>query len=427
MRYRAASTLLVLPLVLAACAGADAREPSRPPSASAATQAAALAPGLADSHFHIANYAMQGIPIKTLIDDYMGDVVQRSVVYGLPLQQKWDPYEDYADGRMPPNYYMGPDAPMYFYSAIDDMVATDYATLSAEDRLRVDPMIVGFNPMDGYGAQHVRRMLLMHPGTFVGVGEFSVHKELVEDKIADDAPVRTDGTLPADARTSSPSTLESPALDELLELATEAGLVVALHSDVYPATVTPAGEIRSLAPDEPYTQEMIALCQRTPDATVIWAHTGLGRFVKPAPDHLDQVRAVLDGCPAWSIDLSWDLVQRTIVEPAEGMPSTADWVALIQDYPDRVLWGSDSVIHTKNKIDDAGEVVLGAAMPVADYRAVTTILDPVMAALPVDVAAKVRGLNHARIFDRARADVRAWEAEHAAESIWDLPDPVLRE
>ena len=65
-------------------------------------------------------------------------------------------------------------------------------------------------------------------------------------------------------------------------------------------------------------------------------------------------------------------------------------------------------------------------MAVADYRAVTEILDPVLDALPDDVAAKVRGGNHARIFDRARTQVREWEADHSGDSIWDLPEPRLR-
>jgi hypothetical protein len=53
-----------------------------------------------DSHFHIANYAMQGVPLKTLIDRYMGDKVFRSVVFPLPLQQKWDRFEHYAGDKI---------------------------------------------------------------------------------------------------------------------------------------------------------------------------------------------------------------------------------------------------------------------------------------------------------------------------------------
>jgi hypothetical protein len=49
-----------------------------------------------DTHFHISNYAYQGVSLKTLIDQYMGDKIVRSVVMPLPLQQKWDRFEHYA-------------------------------------------------------------------------------------------------------------------------------------------------------------------------------------------------------------------------------------------------------------------------------------------------------------------------------------------
>jgi hypothetical protein len=91
---------------------------------------------------------MQGVPLKTLIDKYMGDRLVRSVVFPLPLQQKWDRFEHYAGDKMPPNYNMGPKAGMYYYSFIDMMVAVDYLKLSEADKARLDPMIVGFNPMD---------------------------------------------------------------------------------------------------------------------------------------------------------------------------------------------------------------------------------------------------------------------------------------
>jgi len=158
---------------------------------------------------------------------------------------------------------------------------------------------------------------------------------------------------------------------------------------------------------------------------VIWAHTGLGRFVKPTADHLDRVKAILDACPNWSIDLSWDLVQKYMVAPEPGMPTTKQWTDFINTYQDRVLWGSDSVIFTKNSVDDAGQVVLGAPMKVKDYQGITGILDPIMSQLPPAAVDKVRWGNFARIFDKARSDVRAWETAHAADNIWNLPAPTM--
>jgi predicted TIM-barrel fold metal-dependent hydrolase len=376
-----------------------------------------------DSHFHIANYAMQGIPLKTLIDKYMGDKVVRSVVFPLPLQQKWDRFEHYAGDKIAPNYYMGPKAGMYYYSFIDTMVAMDYLKLSEADKARLDPMIVGFNPMDQYGVNHIKRLLILFPGVFTGIGEFSVHKELVGDKIDDDltrANMAPGEALPPDATDSSRNTLYNPSLKTIFDFAAEAGLIVNLHSDVYPARVTYDGKVISMAPEAPYTPGMKRLCKESPNTTVYWAHTGLGRFVKPAPDHLRQVSEILDACPNWYADLSWDLVQKYMVEPKPGMPSLDDWANFVIKYQDRLLWGSDTVIYTRNKIDDKGNLIVGSEMPVADYLAVMDILKPLWKKVGPEVSRKVKVANHLRLFDAARLKVRKWEAAHAKDNVWNL-------
>jgi predicted TIM-barrel fold metal-dependent hydrolase len=376
-----------------------------------------------DSHFHIANYAMQGVPLKMLIDKYMGDKVVRSVVFPLPLQQKWDRFEHYAEDKIPPNYYMGPKAGMYYYSFVDAMVAMDYLKLSKADKARLDPMIVGFNPMDQYGVNHIKRLLILFPGVFTGIGEFSVHKELVGDKIDDD-PTRSnmlpDEALPADATDSSRNTLYNPSLKTIFNFAAEAGLIVNLHSDVYPARVMYDGKILSMAPEAPYTAGMKNLCKESPKTAVYWAHTGLGRFVKPASNHLQIVSEILDACPNWYADLSWDLVQVYIVDPKLGMPSLDDWVNFVKKYQDRLLWGSDTVIYTRNKIDENGRLVTGKEMSVADYLAVIDMLKPLWDKVGSEVSRKVKMGNHARLFDAARVKVRVWEAAHAKDNVWNL-------
>lgn len=379
---------------------------------------------IADSHFHIANYAMQGVPLKTFIDKYMGNQITRSVVFALPLQQKWDYYEHYAGDRMAPNYYMGPKAGLYYYSAIDTMIALDFLKLTEADKARLDPMIVGFNPMDRYGVNHIKRMLLLFPGVFEGVGEFTIHKELVTDKI-EDQPIGENMApgerLPPDAGPSTVNSLYDPSLKAVLDFAGQAGLVVCLHNDLYPARVTTAGKVISLSPQAPYTAALAHLCLSSPKATVDWAHTGLGRFVKPTKNHLKMVSQTLDACANWYTDLSWDLVQAYIVHPEPGMPSLDEWARFVTKYQDRILWGSDSVIYTRNRIDDKGNPVRGGAMPVEDYLAVKDILKPLWDKVGPEVANKVMYANHVRLFDTARLKVRAWEAAHAKDNVWDLP------
>lgn len=410
--HKIRETLVLIPILVLCCAAAVHGDDSD---------------SYIDSHFHIANYAMQGIPLKKLIDTYMGDKVLRSVVFALPLQQKWDRFERYAGDKIPPNYYMGPKAGMYYYSFIDTMVAMDYLRLSAADKARLDPMIVGFNPMDQYGVNHIKRLLLLFPGVFTGIGEFSVHKELVGDKIDDDlikANMPPGGKLPPDATDSSRNTLYNPSLRTIFDFAAEAGLIVNLHSDVYPARVSYDGKVISLSPRTPYTAGMQQLCKESPRTTVYWAHTGLGRFVKPAPDHLRIVSEILDACPNWYADISWDLVQSYMVEPKPGMPAMEEWAGFLTKYQDRILWGSDTVIVTKNKIDDKGNPVRGTEMPVADYRAVADILKPLWLKVSPEVSRKIRVTNHIRLFDAAKSKVRAWEAAHANDNVWNLGGDV---
>ena len=63
-------------------------------------------------------------------------------------------------------------------------------------------MITGFNPGDMYAADHIRRVLQTFPGVFTGIGEFTIHKEFVSDKVR-----------------PGPASLLDPALDSVLAAA----------------------------------------------------------------------------------------------------------------------------------------------------------------------------------------------------------------
>ncbi len=378
----------------------------------------------ADAHFHISNYAYQGVSLKNLVRHYLGGKIVRSTVMPLPLQQKWDPFEHYADDKIVPNYYMGPKAELYYYAFADAMIAKEFQTLSQREKAMLDPMITGFNPMDAYAAQHIKRALLTFPGVFSGIGEFTVHKEIVSGKIAGD-PLRytAKGSLPVDIGKGGKMTLYSPALKDILDVVAETGLVATLHNDIYETEVKYDGSKVKKNPKAIYTDGLIHLCQESPRATVIWAHTGLGRFVKPTARHLELVSRVMEACPRWSVDISWDLVQKNIVSPDVDMPALEAWTHFIQKYQDRVLWGSDTVIYSRNKLDDAGAAKKGERMSVRDYEAVADVLKPLWDSLTPEVSAKVKRGNYTRLFDAARRQVRSWEKAHARDDVWDLRTP----
>ncbi|MDQ3022285.1 MAG: hypothetical protein M3R36_17200 [Bacteroidota bacterium] len=97
-----------------------------------------------DSHFHLTNYIQEGITLQAYLD-MMDGVVERSTVFGIPLQQMWA-YGN--DGDDAPQYYLDSDSPLYYYSFTDAYVAQQYLSLSEKSKKRFDPMITGFNPAD---------------------------------------------------------------------------------------------------------------------------------------------------------------------------------------------------------------------------------------------------------------------------------------
>jgi hypothetical protein len=332
-----------------------------------------------DSHFHLTNYVQQGTPVADYLA-IMGDKVERSTLFGIPLQQTWS-YEN--SGDFAPTYYLQTDAPLYYYSFTDAFIAMAYRSLPPAQQARLDPMITGFNPADMYGVDHIRRVLETFPGVFSGIGEFSVHKEFVSSKVAGEG-----------------ATLTDPALDRILDFAAEAGLVVILHCDI---------DMPFAKQDtEPvYLTQMKALLKRHPKATIIWAHTGLGRIVHPPnsqasgggfesnPNHRALVAAILED-PALShvyFDISWDEVAKYAISSPEIEKATAE---LFSRYPDRFLFGTDNV----------------APKDQATQLRVFHLWDRIFGALAPEDSYAIRRGNYVRLFDAARLRVRAWERGH---------------
>jgi hypothetical protein len=339
--------------------------------------ASAQEPLFHDSHFHLTNYVQKGTDIRDFLD-IMGDRVGRSTLFGIPLQQTWS-YEN--SGDFAPTYYLHSDAPLYYYSFTDAMIATAYLSLGDEERARFDPMITGFNPADMYAADHIRRVLEIYPGVFSGIGEFTIHKEFVSSKVAGNVASLTD-----------------PALDRILEFAGEAGLVVLIHSDI---DVPFASDTDSLI----YLKQMIELLIRHPETTVIWAHIGLGRVVAPIHtdvalateertiDQLDIVERVINE-PRLShvfFDISWTEVAKYAIRSPEAIESTASF---LDKHSTRFLFGTDNV----------------APQDQDTHLAVYRMWDPVWERLSDEASANIRLRNYERLFDAARTKVRAWEA-----------------
>ncbi len=320
-----------------------------------------------DSHFHLTNYVQRGPDLKAFLA-IMGNRVGHSALFGIPLQQTWSMHIDGTNG---PTYYLNTDAPLYYYSFTDAQIAMEYKSLSPREQARFDPMITGFNPTDMYARDHIRRVLEIFPGVFTGIGEFTIHKEFVSAKVA-----------------GGVASLLNPALDSVLSFAAEVGLVVLIHNDV---------DVPFAKPGSPpaYLAQMRELLLRHPTTTIIWAHTGVGRVVRPVTRHVEMLESLLSD-PRLShlyFDLSWDEVAKYIVASDTTIAVTA---ALVNRFPDRFLFGTDVVAPTDPEM----------------YYRVFEIYKPFLDKLPPTTRALLLRGNYERLFGAARKRVRAWEAAH---------------
>lgn len=332
-----------------------------------------------DSHFHLTNYVQKGTDIHKYLE-IMGDKIGRSTLFGIPLQQTWS-YEN--SGDYAPTYYLQSDAPLYYYSFTDAFIASAYLRLKPDERNRLDPMITGFNPADMYAADHIRRVLETFPGVFTGIGEFSIHKEFVSSKVAGDTASLTD-----------------PALDRILDLAGEVGLVVIIHNDIdMPFAKAGAEPV--------FLTQMKDLLRRHPKTTIIWAHLGLGRVVHPvqgqaspgvaerSPRFQEIVESILSDSAYKHVyfDISWDEVAKYAVSSPETVKNSA---GMLNKYPDRFLFGTDNV----------------APPDQATQLRVYDMWTPIWKLLTPETSEKIRKGNYVRLFDEGRRKVRAWELKN---------------
>jgi predicted TIM-barrel fold metal-dependent hydrolase len=220
-------------------------------------------------------------------------------------------------------------------------------------------------------------VLKTFPGVFSGIGEFTVHKEFVSSKIGGDT-----------------ASLQNPALDRILDFAGEVGLLVIIHNDIDTPFSPNQSDIPSSepGPQPVYLSQMQALIKRHPKTTIIWAHTGVGRIVRPIKAHAVTLDSMLSD-PAFSnlyFDISWTEVAKYVVSSPEATQLTAN---LINRYPDRFLFGTDEV----------------APQDQQKYLRVYETYKPLFALLTPDASEKLRLKNYERLFDEARSKVRAWE------------------
>jgi predicted TIM-barrel fold metal-dependent hydrolase len=174
-----------------------------------------------------------------------------------------------------------------------------------------------------------------------------------------------------------------------LDFAGEVGLVVLIHNDMdvpFPKEGLPPA----------YLERMKDVLRRHPKTTIIWAHTGLGRVVRPAKGHAAILEGILADPQMKNVyfDISWDEVAKYLTATPESLQVSAN---LINRFPDRFLFGTDEVAPSSQE----------------QYLKVYYQYEPLWKLLSNEASEKVRKGNYERLFDEARIRVRAWEKANA--------------
>ena len=266
-----------------------------------------------DAHLHFVDFFQESDGIEKLIEAMDAGGIDHVMVSGIPVAKKWHENEPKR-----PRYYAGDDAPVYWYSATDVIVAAAMEELDEQQRLRFHPFLSGFNPDDKNAATHIRRMLELNPGLWQGIGEvFTRH---------DDITALTEGDTPR---------ANNEALAKVYHLAAEFDLPVMLHSNL-----TSKRERNPL-----YLAELEEPLRNHPHTRFIWAHAGTSMELHRHQEQLDfllpTVTRLLDDYPNLYIDLSWTMLQPYLLD-ADEVPRR-EWLELVERHPSRFMLGSDVV------------------------------------------------------------------------------------
>jgi hypothetical protein len=260
-------------------------------------------------------------------------------------------------------------------------------------------------------ADYFRDFLLRHPGVASAIGEITSQKEMVEVQLGPEAWSVTD-----------------PAYLGVTRLGSETGVTIVLHNDWSPYGLNAEGRPAPVKGDyenTPNLREAHSL-QELRGLNIIFAHTGIGRFVRPddtmrkegfvevvdwdfqnrrergrrridlsehpMPEQIYQMYKMVEAVPNARFDISWnDVTQAYLDNPQlrEGL------IQFIIDNPSRVLFGSDAV-----KPVNKGHY----------YQALKTA-EPIFAELavrdPVALWQVLRG-NFDEVMDSATNRVEAW-------------------
>ena len=309
-----------------------------------------------DAHLHYVDFFQETDGMPALLKAMDESDITQAVIMGIPVAKTWHENEPKK-----PRYYAGDDAAIYWYSATDFELHAAIESLNPEQQKRFIPFLSGFNPDDKNSVNHIRRALELNPGFWQGIGEvFTRH---------DDLTALIHGSAPR---------ANSEAMMKVYKLAAEYDLPVLLHSNI-----TSKRERNPL-----YLEELEEALKKNPEVKFIWAHAGTSKELHRHQEELDFIRPLLqellDKYDNLTIDLSWTMIEPYLLNE-KGQPR-AGWLALLEQYPSRFVIGSDVV----GSFDNLGKIMHG--------------FDPVLDALPADVAKAIAHDNFLALLPKKTAD-----------------------
>ena len=279
---------------------------------------------------------------------------------------------------------------LYVDTAVNGRLAMDIknSNLTEAERSRIDPMLTGFHLGDSRISDKFLMELATYPGTFTGIGEITVNKELVQKMFA--------GKIQTTAATDG-SQGTGDSLEPLIGLIQTAGIVgapVVLHCDIddLEAQVEDHHTGRTDRP-QAHFEGLKAMFNdpRVKDSKVVWAHGGgLGRFVQEGDGHLDKLKDLMATCPNLYLDISWSEVAKQVTRDPQALDQ---WATFLEENSSRVCFGSDTL----------------APVNIGKWEETKQLYAPLFAKISKEAKDDILNHTYENVFVGSRAKVRWFE------------------
>ncbi len=313
----------------------------------------------ADAHLHYLDFFQDSEGMPALFSAMEVAGVEHVALMGMPLTKKWHENEPRR-----PRYYLGDDAPLYWYSATDAILAEAVRSLPTGQRRRIHPFLSGFNPNDKNATLHIEHMIRLYPDFWQGIGEVMTRHDHLSALVQGEVP-----------------RANSEAMMRVYRIAAKHDLPVLLHSNITSLRES----------DLIYLEELTDALASNPRTRIIWAHAGTSGTINRWQERLPGLAKAIDELLArydnlW-IDLSWSVLEPHILDSDDDPRKV--WLDLVRKHPDRFMLGSDLVGRFGSL-----EKIVGRFASLLD-------------ALPPDVAEKVARGNFLSVLPKAPARLEA--------------------